>query len=88
MVNQFHSVAKIRNLRNFAGCENFAALLLPFCFLLIFSSSFLPIALSSTWILHDRADSTILARLACKNYKISQKNVINSIARTLMCQSG
>ena len=75
---------KFRTLQKFRRCEilhpakNFSRLrnLHYFIFLpllLLFPSNFLSTMLSSTQILHAWIDSTNLALIACKNYKISHK---------------
>ena len=52
------------------------------------ASDFKSVKLILTRILRGWINSTNLALIACKNYKISHKNAISRIAGTLMCKSG
>ena len=63
----------VAGMRKFPRCSNFLVAPLFLHFLLFFPSGILSVMLSLTRILRAWIDSTILAQLARKNYKIFHK---------------
>ena len=69
---QWHREGNFAPMRNFRTMVRNSLLLFFLCFCSFFPSDS-DLMLSSTQILHDLIDSTNLALIACKNYKISHK---------------